>query len=49
MTQKPQPRPSNTPPREQWPKPKPIRQWTTDEYLAVLEEEQNDRRNNTNY
>ena len=45
---KPQPRPSNAPPREQWPKPKPISQWSPDEYLEALEEERNDQRNNTN-
>ena len=48
MTQKPQPRPSNAPPREQWPRPKPIRQWTAEEYLQALQEDQDDRRNNTN-
>ena len=45
----PQPRPANVPPREKWPRPKPVSQWSPDEYLAVLEEDQNDRRNNTNY
>ena len=44
----PQPRPSNAPPREHWPRPKPIRQWTAEEYLQALQEDQNDRRN-TNY
>ena len=47
MTTSPPPKPSNAPPREQWPKPKPIRQWTTEEYLQALQEDQDDRRNNT--
>jgi hypothetical protein len=46
---KPQPRPSNAPPREQWPKPKPRDQWSPDEYLQALEEDQDEKRNNTNH
>ena len=48
MTQNPPPKPNNTPPREKWPRPKPVSQWSPDEYLQALEEDQDDRRNNTN-
>lgn len=37
---------ANVPPRDKWPKPKPAKDWTPDEYLEGLEEDQDDRRNN---
>ena len=45
----PPPKPANVPPREQWPRPKPVSQWSPEEYLQSLQEDQDDRRNNTNH
>ena len=42
----PQSNPANTPPRDQWPNPVPYTEWTPDEYLEALEENQDDRRRN---
>jgi hypothetical protein len=39
-------KPNNTPPPGQRPKPKPCTEWTPDEFLETLEEDQDDRRNN---
>jgi hypothetical protein len=39
-------RPSNTPPREQWPKPKDHRTWTPEERLKSQEEDRDDRKRN---
>jgi hypothetical protein len=45
MITSPPPKPANVPPPDKWPKPKPVSQWSPDEYLQALEEDQNERRN----
>jgi hypothetical protein len=37
-------KPANVPPRDKRPKPKHYSQWNPEEFLADLEEDQNDRR-----
>jgi hypothetical protein len=43
-TQRPR-KPANVPPPDKRPRPKPVTEWTPEEFLETLEEDQDDRRN----